>query len=311
MEELLRDLKGRHRLGKLRYPLEDEPDGESEEVEAGTNRPCIRIESVIGTTERLEVQVRYGREGDFDLAIHQNGSHTSLTDAATTREFTVLFYFPTNGAAAIMVAETRGRTHVGETLLHLLSIASKERQQAGAGYKLDGDKRVTSGWVRWAAHVMTDSQRLDEVLRHGEKPEIKLVKYHADKGGIRGSNTLTLTQNGLKYSDIDSLKDKILGWVGMDGSKEAKRRRAAADLQAFLDDEVSVGGEGFTDGEVKFLEDGKVQTITATNMDRLLVYPTGEDRMSPDQLAKVAVERARQLAALAKLPIDFGIDVRQ
>src|SRR3546814_9020273 len=77
------------------------------------------------------------------------------------------------------------------------------------------------------------------------------------------------------------------------GTQYDRRQHAAQDVFGLIDPDVVgpafTNGEIFTDGEISFKENGKVQTINAETVDRLFVYPLRGKRPKEKKLLAEAL----------------------
>ncbi|MFE6228893.1 hypothetical protein [Cellulosimicrobium sp. NPDC057862] len=266
--------------------------------------PCLRIDSVAEEANRIEVGVTYGRKGAYPTAMRfQGGEDISLDDAAAARGYRVLLYFPRAGDRAVMVSEVVGRTHVGQALMQRLSV-----ENAAAAALTKGDGETVDPWLRFVPRGMFDESRIAEVLEEGAIEGLTLKRHAAQSSGVRRTKDLVLTQNGLPESKRGQAKKLVAKWVkkSLGIADLSADERSVGALLEFVDvDDGAVADIGFTDGSFRFSEHGKSQSLGPTNLEKILMYPTGDQRLSTPDLHGFAVKRLRPLTESLTLPIEF------
>jgi len=277
---------------------EDEDEDETPEADPDRRLPTVRIEDFVVVGDRIDITVRYGRQGDHDTAVSTSGApDIPLKDRAATKRYKVIVFFPAAGEKAVMIAEIHGRGHQAETLLKLVSVDAAER----ASKSPIPDRRVL--WRRWMPRPITDDARLEDLLREGDAVELTLFRKSQAASGRKSTGDLTLKQNGLPVTQRAKLVDIVRSWAAHEASDKT-RAEAAKALSLLVG--TSVGALGFNDGEVQFMENGRPQVISPTNLARLFIYPTGESLPTFAQLADAGVARLRKLQAHLGVQIEFG-----
>jgi len=283
---------------------QDEDEDEDPTISVSVKKhPYLRVRRVVRQANRLAVSVEYGREGDYEILLSQDGSDPiPLKGKATARRFRVWFYFPVSGANAFMVSETKGRTHAGRPLVHWLRV---KNQRAAVTFDTDG-ARTELPWARWDLTETLDENRIDEVLQESSEHSITLRRRSIDTANNRHRGELKLTQQGVPLSKTDDLKAIIKGWwTNRSKGKEPEvRKEAAAHLGTLIGVSDASTSLDFNDGEITFLEKNKVQTISPSSIERLFVYPLGEKVPSDADLLVAAVNVLRPVAE------DLKIDIR-
>lgn len=302
--------------GEPSYPRASQPEADLSVTEVpnaddGSDEdrrlPHIVIEDVVAFARRVDVVVRYGREGDADIATDREGGRISMKGLAGTKKFRVSIYWPEEGPYAGVVGETRGRTHVVARLCQLISVQNARR--AAAKYEADPAASDSDeiAWVKWWPTAITDPERVAEVIDKGQQISVRLRRGSALAKGGRGSGELELTQSGIALEKKQLLTKVVLGWLAKKSGK-AVGSDERFKLEQVLDDDVS--GLGFDDGEVKIDEKGKPQTITPQTVDQIYFYPLSK-QLPDNALRKEGVHRLAGLARREKLTLEFGLDLEE
>lgn len=310
VEELHRhllDLQDRLLFGPATYrtaPLEDGEDDEVETDKRNKRHPYVRIHDVTRQANRVDVSLDYGREGDYELLIRQDGSEASLRRSASTNPFRLTFYFPRVGTQAVMISETRGRTSSGLALLNWLKV---KNQHEAVGWDRNGD-RTEEPWVRWSADPMFDERRIDSIIRDGSDHSITLKRHKIDAADNRHTDGgLKMTKQGIPIGRIEDLRNTLRKWWDERAlvDKVKKSSTAAHDLGVLVAPTEVLDKLSFDDGEITFDENGKTQTIDPNTIERLFVYPVGESRPSLEELREAARTRLQPLLRPLSLEIDL------
>lgn len=290
-------LKGQVFVREASYRADD--PGEADVSNAPSRTPVMRIDGVKQAGTTVEVQVSYGRKGDYGFAIDlDGGADIPLQRAAAGRPYRVLVHFPRAGHRAVMVAEVVSRTHVGEVLMKRISVENHKQAQQPDGTETD--------WLRWLPSGMFDESRIREVLENGAVEGIRLRRRGASGAGRKGTQDLTLTQLGLPSGKRREAEKLIKKWVKKYlGKADSPGAEPVAALTALVDADVS--GVQFTDGEFRFNESGKEQGLGPSTLDRILMYPMqGETLPDTATLRKESNRRLRPLAELESIPVDLA-----
>lgn len=304
----LTSLRGILLVGPANYRLEPfDPDDDSSLSSNVTKKhPYLQITNVERQAERIDVTVEYGREGDYDILLSRDGSpRLELKQKAAARAYRVAFLVPPHGVRAVMVSETRGRSTAGEALMHWLRVRN---QHEAVTFAANGD-REEAPFVRWSVEPLFDENRIDDILSESSDHAVTFKRLATDAASNPNGGYLRLTQQGIPVSKMADLKATIRKWWDQrkSGDKAAKGVEAAKDLGVLLGRSEVVDKLEFSDGEVSFLEKNKTQTITPNTIERLFVYPLGEDRPSDRDLYKEVVKRLAPMRSDLKLELDLTL----
>lgn len=292
----LRELQGQTFIREAVYRPRDPAMASA--TTAPPRTPVMRIDNVRQTGESVEITVSYGRKGEYGFAIDMDGgADIQLGSAAASRPYRVIVHFPKAGNRAVMVSEVVSRTHVGEVLLRRLSVENFQAAEA-AGTDEDG------GWLRWLPIGMLDEGRIREVLENGTIEGIRLRRKAQTAGGKRVTRDITLTQIGLPQGKKKEAEKLVKKWVKRYlGIADGAANRPIASLVELVDADVT--GVGFTDGVFTISENGKQQSLGPRNLEKILMYPMGDDEPSWPKLRKASNERLRPLLESESIPIEL------
>lgn len=284
--------------------FEDEGD---DLVRASRKHPYLVVRDVQREGNRVEVQVEYGREGDYEILLSSDGSETiEMKGRAAARRYRVWFIFPerqTEGKTGFVISETRGRTHAATALVHWLRV----QNQRAVSRVTDGNLQE-GDWVRWHTVEAFDPHRLDDVLSESSSHQITLRRKTVDAAGDRRGGALKLTQQGIPVSKVRDLKAIIQNWWETRNDRSLERRRSAArDLGVLLGMSDEASTLGFNDGEISFQEMNKTQTISPNTIERLYVYPLGERPQSKNEILTAAFETLRGIAPALDVEVDLTL----
>ncbi|MFS0701968.1 hypothetical protein AB6N24_18525 [Cellulomonas sp. 179-A 4D5 NHS] len=298
--ERLTELQGRVFVREAAYQPRDGAPDEGRAIPART--PVMRIDQVRLVGNSVEVGVTYGRKGEYDIAVSvDGGADIRLDQAAASRPYRAFVHFPAAGDTAVMVSEVVGRTHVGETLLKRLSVENFQDSEA-AGTAPSGP--VDGTWLRWLPRGMFDENRIREVLTDGTIAGVRLHRAAMSSGGRRTSRDLTLHQNGLPATKFRDAQAMVERWLKRHlGIKVEENGSPAVGALVELI-EADVAGVGFTDGVLEFTESGRVHSLGPSNLERIMVYPIGDQAPTTDALRAAAAGRLRPLVQQFSIPID-------
>ena len=267
--------------------------------------PYVRVRSVKRDGNTIKASVEYGREGDYELLVSQDGSEdVRMLRKAAVRTFRIWFIFPKAGHDGFVVAETRGRTQVAEVLTHWLKV---QNQHAAATFNGEGE-RSEGPWVRWRVASVFGDDRIDSVLKEGHDHAVTLKRRRVDPASNRVSKDLILTKQGLPMSKREALRGIIRNWWEQrkGGISDDKRQEAAESLWTVMDEPGGADTLQFNDGEISFTEQGKTQTISPSTIERLFVYPLGNDRPSDAKLLGAARKTLGPIARDLKVEVDLS-----
>ncbi len=299
-------LMGRTYVGRPTFFQSDADDAARQSaIEDSDEEPYFTLLDVKRIGRTLELIVETGKEADHDGLRARDGSTESLKRKAAIRRSVVLLHFPKKGREAFMVSETRGRTWTGELVIQWMT---RTAQRASVVKDSEGIRKEEAPWLGWKITPRIDGQRLDGILNGSSEHTLRLRRQAVNPQGTRTSYDLELVQFGLKKTPIQKVLDVLMAMAerkNEDAGTEAKRRAAAAaDVLTLI--EPDVGGVGFNDGEVSFLERGKRQTINAETVDQLFIYPLGTSRPSPEELRARSAEVIQGIAPTLGIQVDFG-----
>lgn len=293
----LQALEGRTFVRDATY-VPKEPDEEgSEHLPART--PVLRVDSVRRRTSSVEAAVSYGRIGDYGFALSADGEPDfPLRRHAASRPYRVIIHLPKAGTSGAMVSEVVGRTHAGEMLLKRLSVENFRRAEQEAD---------DTHWLRWLPNGIFDEGRIEEVLTTGAIEGLRLRRRAVNAAGVRTSQDLYLTQNGIPARHVSDARKMVAKWLrrhlDIKSGKADGTRDTVSALVELVDGEV--GDLGFTDGVLTFRDDGKVQSLGPSNLDKILTYPMSDETPTIEALRSASNVRLRPLMASLKVPIDL------
>lgn len=275
LEDQARRLIGEVLIGTGGYDRDPEEfAAEWRENEARASLPLIVIEDVIRQGRRLTVSMTYGTAGTFDHLLTFDGDRVSLADKAPGRLFNVIVLVPTTGGHGFMISEARGRTYTGELFLKWISVKSRWGAPEGRG------------WLRWKGRAMSDGQRLNDIRNRAQDLKLQATRHRA--AGAPDVGTIRVFESGLAANRVEAVLNLVADWMERraDGAetKEESRRRAGHDVGSLLAPDMHLPDDYFDDGEIKFTEAGKTQTIRPESIDQLFVYPIGEERPTAPEL---------------------------
>lgn len=306
LERHLRAIDGELLFGAATYRNDPpNPDEEEDEISSKVTKrhPYLRVRSVARSGQRIQVAVEYGREGDYEYLLSQDGSaNIEMRGKATARVYRVWFLIPRKGTSGFVVSETRGRTNAAAVLVHWMRV---QNQHQAVSFNSDGARSETP-WVRWDVREAFDAHRIDEVLKESSDHAVTLRRRAADGAGNRTSGELRLTQQGIPQSRKDDIKEIISKWWeerGL-GRTPERRREAAKQLGTLIGVSDALDKLDFNDGEITFSEKNKTQTISPNTIERLFVYPLGEQRPRDKELLGAALTTLRPMAEDLKIEID-------
>jgi hypothetical protein len=282
MHEQLLAIQGTTNVGQPTYFQNALVDASRQaDIDKAEDVPYFTVLRVDKIGRTIKVLVETGREQDHDGLRTRAGKQEPIKKKAAVRTFSVAFIVPSNGDAALMVAEVRGRfSSVGEILLQWMT---RSAQRANATVDAKGNTNEDA-WLNWKPTARIDGDRLDGILNGSSEHKFTLKRQTVSAQGIRGGTEIELIQMGLRKASITDVGAVLMRMAGRKGKgTETARRKAAADDVLTLV-EPNVGSVSFTDGELSFNENGKTQKITSETIDQLFVYPTGSKRPDADDL---------------------------
>lgn len=261
--------------------------------------PYLLIKKVTSDGRRVDVVVEYGREGDFEVLLNRDRSPSQLMRGkAAARTYRLIFFFPTTGSKGIMISETRGLTHAGEALLKWLSVANQR-----AAVTVTGDEVVTTKkWDRWVHRPMIDPNRLAAIKNASSDVELQVTRRK--KSGAPDSGRLVVSENHLSVKKVDEAFNLITHWWEQrsKGTKDERKYAGAFAVAELIDYQV---GDDFTDGVIRFKENGKTQSVTSTTIDQLFIYPLGEVTPILQTIYHTAVQRLTPMVKELEIAISF------
>lgn len=297
LHEQLLALEGRTFVRDATY-VATAPDEEgSDHLPART--PVLRVDWIRRRASSMEAAVSYGRIGDYGFAMSADGDPDfPLQRHAASRPYRVVIHLPRAGTMGAMVSEVVGRTHAGELLLKRLSVENFRRAAQGPD---DGH------WHRWLPNGIFDEGRIEEVLTTGAVEGLRLRRRAVGSSGVRTSHDLYLTQNGIPARHVDAARRMVSRWLkrhlDIKSGKADGGHDAVSALVQLVDGEVE--GLNFTDGVLTFRDDGKVQSLGPSSLDRILTYPMSDGDHTIEALRSASNDRLRPLMAGLRVPIDL------
>lgn len=239
--------------------LIDTDDGHDLKLSPGAELSC-RWERAKRSGTHASFSLRYGRQGDFDLALNA-AEEAKLEDKATTRLYRVELFLPPAGDLGVLAVETVGRTHPTEMFTRWSGLLSRRasRSKAKGG--------VLPPWWRIKLDPYPDPAQLDQLIANGSKVRLQVTKYLPTASGAGRSKQLVLVEHVHSQSLLKKATDKVKEWTShpdADGVSDV----------ASLMTPGTVGGMGFTDGEVVIEdESGREKRLSPGKMDEIFVYP--------------------------------------
>lgn len=264
--------------------------------------PYMVVRNVYRTNRRIDVTVEFGKEGDYEsLLSRDNRPPEALIGRAPVRPYAVSFHMPRKGTTAYMVSATKGRTYVGEALLHRVRV---ENQRAVC--VLDkNDALVEKPFIRWSSSPLFDPGRIEAIIAEGKNHTLTVTGTGTAPDGAPTAQTLRITQQGVPVSRMDDLTATIRNWWERrnKGSKKERSQQGAAELGSLVS--ASVQGVDFEDGEIRFLENGKQQSITPNTIERLFIYPMGDTPPAPEVWQAAAAGKLQTINTDIKVKLDL------
>ena len=201
-----------------------------------------------------------------------------------------------------MACETKGRTQAGEALMHLLKVENQHLAFTASATGGDPEK-----WLRWGCKSIFDPGRIQTIMRDSEKHAIRLRRKSHGVSGAPKNGDVILTEQGIPVSSIMPVVGIIKKWWDGrgTGTAESRSKDAADELGSLVS--VNVSGIDFNDGEITFQENGKTQTITPNTVERLFVYPLGDQPPSDDDLRQFAAGRLAGMEPRLGVKSDFNL----
>lgn len=232
--------------------------------------PALRIENISSTSDdRVDIEFRYGRVGSHDLAIaREKGDDAPLDNKASTNLYRASIYFPTSGQAAILMCEARGQSCPSTHVLKALCLHMRDED-------LKRPESERRGWWRIMPLQISDSGRLEEVLRQGNGAGLQLEKRTLSANQARGGDVITLRRNGLPQGKLSAVKAMVMGWVGFapDADEDAAPDGSPVEQVSSLIG-VAIQADEFDDGAVTYDQgDGRTQTIRPHSVKDIFTYP--------------------------------------
>ncbi|WP_148286023.1 hypothetical protein [Curtobacterium sp. B8] len=255
--------------------------------------PALRIEHIDATSQdRIDIEFRYGRVGSHDLAIAKDRSEDAALDSkASTNPYRASIYLPKSGNRAVLMCEARGASCPSTYLLKALCLHMRDTDAE----RPEADRQ---GWWRLKPHQVSDTGRLEEVLRQGNGAGLQLEKRILKPGQTRGGEVITLRRNGLPVGKLSAVKSMVLGWVGMTpekGADAAPSGKPTEQVSSLIG--VQVSADDFDDGAVTYDQgDGKTQTIRPDSVRDIFTYPVKVGLPpTPSEIRNAAEERLQRL----------------
>lgn len=296
-EEILA-LQGKTCVGTPTYYQNEEVESARlAENDKAEDLPYFTVLNVSKVGRVLTVLVETGKEADHDALVSRDGTHQEMKNKAAVRRSNVIIEFPKSGEAALMVSEVRGRSYAGDLLIQWLTRTAQREM-----ISVDGKgNRKEDDWLNWKISPRIDGDRLDGILTGSSDHTLKLRRKTVNASGARTSYDIELTQIGLKTTTVQRLLDVLTAMANRrtTGTENDRRAAAAKDVLSLV--EPKVGGVGFDDGELSFLEKGKRQTINSETVDQLFVYPVGSKRPDAHDL------RSQSAAIVKRIATGLGI----
>lgn len=270
--------------------------------DADVFHPYLVVRRVYRTGRRIDVAVEFGKEGDYELLLSRdNRPPEALTGRAPARQYPVSFHVPRKGKTAYMVSATKGRTYVGEVLLHRLRV---ENQRAVCSLDKN-DALVEKPFIRWSSAPLFDPGRIDAIIAQGKNHTLTVTGTGTAPDGAPIPQTLRITQQGIPVTRMDDLTAIIRNWWKRrnKGSQKERSEQGAAELGGLVS--ASVSGVDFEDGEIRFLENGKHQTITPNTIERLFIYPLGDTPPLPEVWRSAAAGKLQTINTDITVKLDL------
>ncbi|WP_127480879.1 hypothetical protein [Nocardioides pantholopis] len=260
-----------------------------------TNELRCRWDACQRSATHVSFVFRYGRVGDFDVAMGAT-SEVPIDDKATTRPYRVELLLPPAGDTGVLAVETVGVSHPTEMFTRWAGLHSKRRSK-----KLE-TAALTPPWWRWILDPYPDPKQLDALIQNGSKVTLELTKYKPTAGGNGTYKDLVLIQEVHTQSKLKQTITTLTSWA-----KSGSQVNAASDVSSLVNQ--SVGGLGFTDGEI-VIEDktGRRKRLTPTKMDDVFIYPIPAakgNRPTAGQWEAEVRSKIADLAAEKKLQLDW------
>ncbi len=264
-----------------------------EKIAAGTT--VMRVDSVTQHGATFEIVVAYGRTGEHELALSAEGdADIVLERLAVSNRFRVHLYMPTEGNVGLMASEVIGRSHVSDVFLRRLT-AENER-----AYYLEGKKHP---WLRWVHSKLFDASRIREIAAADYVTGISLKRSKRGADGERSTQGLTLQQNGIPASKRAKVAEILNRWVLKSLKKYSGSVSEVDEMIDLVDGDVR--DLGFDDGEIHFQEDGKQQSISPSNLEKIFTYPLQEGQIVGSAYRAEVERRIHQVVIDQEIPLDL------
>lgn len=275
----LKSIEGRLFVGAAKY-AKGVDSKHADVADNGKLQPYLEVISARNLESHIEVLLDYGHENDFEaLSSRSRDPKINLKGRAPVRRYRVLLWIPQHGDQIVMASSTIGRSFAGEALFNRLRVFNHDE----ALFEDEHGDLARELWLRYKPHTLFDPKRLEDVSAEAYKPAITLRRKGYDASGQRNPGDLVLSQSGLPLNKLDDIKQTMWGWWQnrKSGTKESRSEAAVSELGAIMGENID--DFRFTDGEIAFTEHGKNQRISPNTVDRLFVYPLGDERPSPDE----------------------------
>lgn len=251
-----------------------------------------RFVSASRSGNHLSIVVRYGREGDFDVAVGQSDD-VGLEDRATTRTYRVEVLLPARGTTGLLVVEAVGSVHPTKFVTGWLSLLSKRAAEA-----IMKQVGVAVPWWKLRVEPYSDNSQLERLIQNAQQIRLEFRKHARSASGLGRVRELTLIQDIRTATMMDKVKALLRAWRDTPGASPVD------DLGNLVHGDVTP--LGFTDGEVVVEDDsGRIHRIRPGMLEEVFVYPLGEDDRPSDDVWKervgalvsqVATEKSIELA---------------
>jgi hypothetical protein len=273
-------------------------DGANEfvpEMKPGTVR--LRVVEVTADARRVSATVEYGHLGYAHRALaERREDDAQLDNKSPVQFFRVEFLLPEQGETGLIAAETISGGSALPVLVSWINHTMRGKY---------GDDAM----VRLMAPQMTDTARVDALLKRDAVAEIHLVKHGAEIDGMPSDGKITVVEQVRTTSKMQNAKTLVDSWVARlrskDGMTEDQRKgeiRALAGVVSDVFAEVE-----FDDGVVKLDPGtGRMVEVRPSRIGELFIYEISDLWPDQDEWLGRTREQILALAGAEGLSVVWG-----
>lgn len=246
---------------------------------AAANRgdPCLYIDGFTQISKDLIEVVAYkGSYGDLDTLVSARATTsngvTNIRNDAATRRFLIRIGFSPSGNECYMAAQVRSRTQAGTDLFARISYETQ----------LDAFQQpTTTNWYNWKAKAIMDPDRFKDAVGRAKVTKVSLVKTFRGSNGSHRGNKAELSVSDLTVVQQRGLLMRLRSWAVSAGQGITSRKSGVKDVAAFLPNKYAKASD-WENAIITFEENEKETSIPADNINKLFIYPLGENATEDD-----------------------------